>query len=123
MTKFCLPPPGDADQVRGLGSEAAALALLATQHLGAAAFLARRLEADAFTACQQVVDREVMADPRIATGEVISSTLAAFLYVMHQARDLREELDESLGGVLPWCASVQVRNALHDRVAFNGALQ
>lgn len=123
MTAFCPQPFGEVGQERTLGSEAAALALLATQHLGAAAFLARRLEADAFTACQQVVDQEVMADPRIATGEVISTTLAACLDVMHQARDLREELDESLDGVLPWCGSVQVRNALHDRVAFNGDLQ
>lgn len=119
---FCLPSPGEAHH-EGLISEAAALGLLAVQHLGTAAFLSRYLETSAFMACQRVADLEVQADPRIATGEVVSQTLVASLDVLHEARALREELDESLGEVLPWCASVQVRAAQSDRLAIEGPLQ
>lgn len=119
---FRQPSPGDAHH-EGLISEAAALGLLAVQHLGTVAFLSRYLETSAFMACQRVADLEVQADPRIATGEVVSQTLVASLDVLHEARALREELDESLGEVLPWCASVQVRAAQRDRLAIGGQLQ
>jgi hypothetical protein len=123
MNSSGLQTTGDPGQEQSLASEAAALALLVTQHLAAASFLARRLESAAISACQRIADREVLAEPRLATGEAISSEMLATLEVMHQARNLRAELDESLGEALPWCGSMQVRSALYERVVFTGMLQ
>lgn len=111
------------ENAAGLSSEAAALALMAVQHLATATMLARRLEVAAQGACDQVGVKEASIDPRVARGEIASVPLTACVEALFQARDLRAELEHSLLGVLPWCGSVQVREAMAGRINHGGPFQ
>lgn len=105
-----------------LHTEAAALALVATQAVTISVVLARELERQCFDACTQVTQRDVAELP-YAAGEVVSPELASSVQALRQATGLREELESSMHQLLGWCASVQIRDAWVSSREFKGPLQ
>lgn len=105
-----------------LRTEAAALALVATQAVTISVILARELERQCFDACTQVTQRNA-AELRYAVGELVSPELASTVQALRQATELREELEASMHQLLGWCASVQVREAWMSSREFKGPLQ
>lgn len=117
MTNFV-----STEQEPALHTEAAALALVATQAVTISVILARELERQCFDACTQVTQRDV-AELRYAAGELVSPELASSVQALRQATELREELEASMHQILGWCASVQVREAWMTSRDFKGPLQ
>jgi ectoine hydroxylase-related dioxygenase (phytanoyl-CoA dioxygenase family) len=112
----------NTDQEPALHTEAAALALVATQAVTIGLVMARDVERQCFDACTQVTHRD-LAELRYAAGELVSPELASSVQALRQATELREELEASMHQILGWCASVQVREAWKTSRDFTGPLQ
>jgi hypothetical protein len=100
----------DHVEVPAIATEAAALALLAMQAVITGTVLARQLERACFDTWKSGVERD-MGMLRYAAGEPLSTALASSVEAMRTSTALREELEDALQGLLPWCGSVQVREA------------
>ncbi len=105
-----------------LHTEAAALALVATQAVTISVVLARELERQCFDACTQVTQRDV-AELRYSIGEHVSPELVSTVQSLRMATQMRECLESCLFELQPWCASVQARESWATSKDFKGRLQ